>query len=99
MFAAKRAVLHRHCADVGRDPGEIRCAINAGLAYSQESLEQQFGALARFVGPGVLTGTDEEIVDRIGQYVEAGADQVNIALRAPFDLDALERFSAALQLG
>ena len=40
----------------------------------------------------------EAIVDRIGQYVAAGADQVNIALRAPSDLDSLERFSAALQL-
>ena len=48
--------------------------------------------------PGVLNGSDEEIIDRIGQYVSAGADQVNIALRAPFDLDSLERFSAALHL-
>jgi hypothetical protein len=30
--------------------------------------------------------------------VEAGADQVNIALRAPFDLESLERFSALLKL-
>jgi alkanesulfonate monooxygenase SsuD/methylene tetrahydromethanopterin reductase-like flavin-dependent oxidoreductase (luciferase family) len=97
-FAAKREVLHRHCADAGRDPGEIRCAVNTGLAFTQESLEQQFGALANYVAPGVLKGSDEEIVDRIGQYVEAGADQVNLALRAPFDLDALERFSAALEL-
>ena len=47
--------------------------------------------------PGVLSGTDAEVVDRIGQYVEAGADQVNLALRAPFDVEALERFAAALQ--
>jgi hypothetical protein len=30
--------------------------------------------------------------------VEAGADQVNLALRAPFDVDALERFAGALRL-
>jgi alkanesulfonate monooxygenase SsuD/methylene tetrahydromethanopterin reductase-like flavin-dependent oxidoreductase (luciferase family) len=47
---------------------------------------------------GVLSGSDEQILDTIGKYVEAGADQVNIALRAPFDVDALERFSAALSL-
>ena len=35
--------------------------------------------------PGVLGGTDEEVLDRIGEYVDAGADQVNLALRAPFD--------------
>ncbi len=97
-FAAKSAILDTHCAAVGRDPGEIRRAVNVGLAFSQASLEQQFGKLAQWVAPGVLTGSDEEIVDRIGQYVDAGADQVNIALRAPFHADALERFAAALKL-
>jgi septum formation topological specificity factor MinE len=50
------------------------------------------------VRPGVLTGSDDEILDRIGQYVAVGADQVNISLRAPFDVDLLDRFSAALKL-
>lgn len=97
-FAHKRSVLAQHCEAAGRDLGEIRCAINVGLAYSDDSLRQQFGALAEMVRPGVLNGSDEQIVDRIGQYVAAGADQVNIALRAPFDMAALERFSGALGL-
>jgi F420-dependent oxidoreductase-like protein len=97
-FAHKRTVLAEHCAQAGRDVAEIRCAINVGLAFSEESLRQQFGAIAEGVRPGVLNGSDEQIVDRIGQYIEAGADQVNIALRAPFDLDSLARFSQALKL-
>jgi alkanesulfonate monooxygenase SsuD/methylene tetrahydromethanopterin reductase-like flavin-dependent oxidoreductase (luciferase family) len=97
-FAHKSEVLDQHCATVGRDPSEITRAVNLGLAYSEESLVQQFGALAPMVKPGVLSGSDDEIVDRIGQYVEAGADQVNIALRAPFQLEPLERFARALQL-
>ncbi len=98
QFAAKRAVLHRHCDDVGRDPGEIRCAVNVGLAWTEESLLHQFGGIAEFVRPGVLGGTDQEVLDRIGEYVENGADQVNIALRAPFDAEALERLADALAL-
>jgi len=98
-FGRKRGVLHDHCADTGRDPSEIRCAVNLGLAWSEESLQEQFGAIADFVRPGVLRGSVSEVVDRIGEYVTAGADQVNLALRAPFDLDALERFAAALDLG
>jgi F420-dependent oxidoreductase-like protein len=97
-FAHKCAVLDQHCATVGRDPQEIKRAVNLGLAYTEDSLVQQFGAIANRVRPGVLTGTSEEIIDRIGQYVEAGADQVNLALRAPFDLDSLEQFAAALHL-
>jgi len=73
-------------------------AVNVGLAYNDDSLRQQFGAIAELVRPGVLSGTDGEIIDRIGQYVDAGAEQVNIALRAPFQMEPLQRFSAALGL-
>ena len=97
-FGHKRDVLHEHCAAVGRDPAEIVCAVNVGLAWSEESLRQQFGAIADCVRPGVLGGSVDEVVDRIGEYVAAGADQVNLALRAPFDLDALERFAADVGL-
>lgn len=97
-FAHKRSVLHEHCAKVGRNPSEITCAINVGIAWTEESLVQQFGALAPHVKPGVLTGSNQQVVDRIGEYVAAGADQVNLALRAPFDIDTLERFSAAMEL-
>jgi F420-dependent oxidoreductase-like protein len=98
QFGHKNAVLDQHCDTVGRDPRDVRRAINVGLAYSEESLVQQFGQLAPLVRGGVLSGSDDEIVDRIGEYVEAGADQVNIALRAPFDLESVERFSALLKL-
>jgi F420-dependent oxidoreductase-like protein len=97
-FAQKRSVLLQHCDAVGRDPLEIRTAVNVGLAWSEDSLLQQFGALADYVRPGVLSGSDAEVIDRIGAYVEAGAGQVNLALRAPFDEDALERFADALGL-
>ncbi len=95
-FARKRDVLHRHCAAVGRDPAEVRCTVNVGMAFSEESLATQFGAMKDYVRPGVLFGSDEQMLDRIGEYVEAGAEQINIAMRAPFDPDALERFAKAV---
>lgn len=98
QFARKNEILDQHCDAVGRDPKEIKRAINCGLAWTEESLQQQFGAIAEFVRPGVLTGSDQQVIDTIGAYVAAGADQVNIALRAPFDLDAIDRLSATLGL-
>lgn len=97
-FAKKRAVLHEHCEAIGRDPSELKCAVNLGIAWTEDSLKSQFGAIAEQVRPGVLTGSDQQVVDRIGEYVEAGADQVNLALRAPIMLDDIERFSAAFKL-
>ena len=98
QFGHKNSVLDQHCAVVGRDPAAIKRSVNVGLAYTEASLQQQFGAISDYVRPGVLSGSDDQIMDRIGQYVAAGADQVNIALRAPFNLDAIERFSVALHL-
>lgn len=97
-FTHKNSVLDRHCEELGRDPSAVRRSVNLGIAWSEESLRAQFGALADMVRPGVLTGSDDEVVDRIGRYVDAGADQINLALRAPFDTEALERFSSALGL-
>lgn len=97
-FAHKNNVLDGHCESVGRDPSVIARAVNVGLAFTEESLQQQYGAIADFVRPGVIGGSDDEIVDRIGQYVEAGASQVNLVLRPPFDHDALARFAALLRL-
>jgi F420-dependent oxidoreductase-like protein len=95
-FARKREVLHGHCADVGRDPGEIACAVNVGLALDEASLDTQFGGLKDAVRPGVLMGSVDQLVDHVGAYAELGVDQVNLALRAPWDWDAIERFGEVL---
>ena len=95
-FARKHAVLRRHCEEVGRDPTEIRCAVNVALAWKDQDLVEQFDGLADFFRPAALTGSDEEARDKVGRYVDGGADQVNIALRAPFNADALERAAAAI---
>jgi F420-dependent oxidoreductase-like protein len=98
QFAHKLEVLQRHCAELDRDPNRIACAVNLGLAWTEESLVGQFGGLAERVRPGVLTGSINHVVDRVGEYLEAGADQINLALRAPFDVEALDRFSEAFGL-
>ena len=41
---------------------------------------------------GALTGTAQEVIDRIGEYMEAGAEGLNIAFRAPIDWEAFEAY-------
>src|SRR6266566_3889303 len=94
-FSRKRGVLRKHCEEVGRDPAQIRCAVNVALAWKDEDLVEQFDGLAEFFRPAALTGSDEEARDKIGRYVEGGADQVNLALRAPWRAESLERAAAA----
>jgi probable F420-dependent oxidoreductase len=93
-WAHKSAVLDEHCARLGRDPATIERGVNVGMAFSDDELRTQFGHLADFVKPGVLTGSVAEMVDRVGAYAAAGADWVILAMRAPFDRDGLERFAS-----
>jgi len=95
-FAHKREVLAAHCADAGRALDGIRCAVNVGVAKDEEALRLQFGAMADYVRPGVVMGSQAQMVDRIGDYVAAGADQVNVALRAPWDVASLDHLAGAI---
>jgi F420-dependent oxidoreductase-like protein len=93
-WAHKAKVLDEHCATVGRDPAEIVKTINVGMAFTEEELTRQFGPMSNYVKPGVLSGSVQEMVDKVGAYVAAGAQWVILAMRAPFDRDGLERFAA-----
>lgn len=92
-FARKRDVVLEHAPD----PDHLETGIN--LLYVpcapdevEEALRQRFGPAADFIRPGALVGDAAAIGDRIAEYVDAGASWVILALRAPFDLDALARF-------
>ena len=93
-WARKAKVLDEHCAAVGRDPAAIVKTVNVGMAFTEEELTRQFGRMANYVKPGVLSGSVQEMVDKVGGYVSAGAQWVILAMRAPFDRDGLERFAA-----
>jgi F420-dependent oxidoreductase-like protein len=90
-WARKSSVLTEHCERVGRDPASITRSVNVGMASTEADLHEQFGRLADAVRPSVLTGSVTEMTDRLGAYVEAGADWVIVAVRAPFDVAGIER--------
>jgi F420-dependent oxidoreductase-like protein len=92
----KNSVLDEHCAAVGRDPAVITRSVNLGIVPDDEGLHARFGAIAEGVRPGVLMGAGQELVDRIGEYLDAGIEQINLAIRAPFDVSDLERAAEAI---
>jgi alkanesulfonate monooxygenase SsuD/methylene tetrahydromethanopterin reductase-like flavin-dependent oxidoreductase (luciferase family) len=69
-------------------------SVNVGLAFTDDDLREQFSTMAEFVRPGVLTGSVQHMADRVGEYHDAGATWVNLAIRAPFHPDDLARFAA-----
>lgn len=96
-FAHKREVLGSHAADTGRSIDDIRSAVNVGLCPTEADLQEQFGGLADAVRPGVLMGSEQEMVDRLGQYIDVGVHQINLAMRAPWQLDHLELMASTIE--
>jgi alkanesulfonate monooxygenase SsuD/methylene tetrahydromethanopterin reductase-like flavin-dependent oxidoreductase (luciferase family) len=96
-LTGKRAALAGHCAAVGRDPSEIRVGVNVIVCDDEASLRAQFGPRADAVRGGAVVGTSiDHVTEALGRYVAAGADTVNVALRAPWNPGALERAAAAV---
>jgi alkanesulfonate monooxygenase SsuD/methylene tetrahydromethanopterin reductase-like flavin-dependent oxidoreductase (luciferase family) len=92
-FAPKLEIVRRHSAH----PERLVTGVNVGLVFAEKDadkeLKRRYGDAADLVKEGTLYGSVEQIVDKIGRYQQAGADWINLGLRAPFDLAALERFA------
>jgi F420-dependent oxidoreductase-like protein len=72
-LAHKVSVLRGHCDTVGRDAAEIQVSTQAMLFLSDDE-----AWLKDKRGTSALVGNSAEIVDVIGAYKEAGADEIII---------------------
>jgi F420-dependent oxidoreductase-like protein len=75
VLAHKVSVLRGHCADVGRDPGDIHVSTQALLFLSTDEgwlkdKRESAGDRASIIG------TPSEVTDIIGQYRAAGAAEI-----------------------
>jgi alkanesulfonate monooxygenase SsuD/methylene tetrahydromethanopterin reductase-like flavin-dependent oxidoreductase (luciferase family) len=70
-FRRKSLILERHCADLGRDPAEIARATGALVELSATDA----GADRFDDDPSVVAGSPARVLDLVGAYHEAGADE------------------------
>ncbi len=100
-FGRLSGVLDGWCERERRDPTTVRRAVNltfslatseAGAKIEAANLERDWGVMAKRIAPGALMGTPAQAAERILQYTAAGATEVNIALRAPFNAEALDAY-------
>nr|WP_092506682.1 TIGR03560 family F420-dependent LLM class oxidoreductase [Agrococcus jejuensis] len=90
QFARKRDILHRHCDDVGRDPGTITNSTNLNVVVRATEAEARRvvdevhartdrtlpadQAGAAFKPEGAAVGSPEQVADRIRALQAAGCD-------------------------
>jgi alkanesulfonate monooxygenase SsuD/methylene tetrahydromethanopterin reductase-like flavin-dependent oxidoreductase (luciferase family) len=101
QWRAKNDVLDQWCERLGRDPRAIARTANvgfymgadaAGVARADERFARERGAA--LVPAGLLRGLPSDATAFVAGYADAGAAQLNIAVRAgPYDWDALEAFA------
>lgn len=98
VFARKLGVVSAACEAIGREPSSMDNAVNLGfyMGVDEKSADAKRDQLPwgkddpRYHGQ--ILGTAQEAVARIGEYVDAGAEQINLAMRAPFDMEAFQAF-------
>jgi len=95
-FRERIVALEGACETARRDPAEIECSVNLGFYLSDdpERAKPSAAELAHLGAEGVLMGSPQQAVDRIGAYERAGAQGLNIAFRPPVDWDAYQLFLA-----
>jgi len=91
-------VLDGHCADVGRDPGEItRTKLGTlSVAATHEDAERQLeswpGRLKldpeRLRGT-LIVGDPDEVVEQVREFRDVGLDGLIVNMPSPHDLDTL----------
>jgi alkanesulfonate monooxygenase SsuD/methylene tetrahydromethanopterin reductase-like flavin-dependent oxidoreductase (luciferase family) len=70
-LAHKRGVLHQHCEDLGRDPKDIAISTQALMYLSNDE-----AWLKEKRTMGGIAGTPAEVTEIIGQYRDAGANEI-----------------------
>ena len=100
-FCRLNGVLDEWCEKTDRDPLSLDRSVHLtfNLGTNQASVDKQRRNLREAWGPaatriegGALLCTPSEAVDRLNQYVESGASMINVALRAPWDEEALDAY-------
>ncbi|TVS16318.1 MAG: TIGR03560 family F420-dependent LLM class oxidoreductase, partial [Gammaproteobacteria bacterium] len=93
-FARLSGVLDQWCEVEDRDPHSIRRGINlsfhlgldqADAERERTRMNQDWGPMVDRVREGALMGTPAEALETIEAYLDAGATDVNVALRAPWN--------------
>ena len=74
LYKHKLSVLNQHCENVGRDPSEIRHTVLVPVKMTDDKAEAD--EFIEAIGPGTVAGSAHYIIDRMGELVNEGVDEI-----------------------
>jgi len=86
-YRHKNEVLDQWCEHYQREPRSLERSVVVHFRMSSRGVP--------LTGPqadGAISGKPQEVIDRLGQYVQAGAQRISLAIRPPLDWDAIQTF-------
>jgi F420-dependent oxidoreductase-like protein len=101
-YQHKLDVLARHCADVGRDPGDIRkqVVVRAILGETEDEARERLREAAGRAGvepdalaEGMVVGTPEQCAERLIAHRAMGVGDFLLSARPPADRRTIELFA------
>ena len=96
-------MLDTACERIERDPAAIERTINVQFVVGADRAEADrvlaeteafWGPMWPRVANGALIGTPDQVIEQVEAYRGAGADGLNIALRAPWSNEAIDAWLA-----
>ena len=100
--AAQFERVRQACTDAGRDPAGLRLSAALVLCCGRDDAEvkrrgEAIGQSVEQLRGGQAAGTVAEVVERIGEYAEAGATRLYLQTLDLTDLDHLELVASEVQ--
>ena len=74
LLREKREILERHCERIGRDHAEIRVTMLVPTKLTDDQREAD--EFVELIGPKTVAGSADYIVQRLGEFVDEGVDEV-----------------------
>ena len=89
IFRHKVNVLKQHCENVGRDPAEIKLTALMPLQITDD--KENVEKFIRRLGPGSMAGSRNYLVDRIGEFIAEGIDEIMFGSIPTGDVEAFQQ--------
>jgi F420-dependent oxidoreductase-like protein len=96
-YRHKLDVLARHCADVGRDPGDVRKSVTFRAVLAEDEAGAQERTREIFGGEPpdhfkqmTVIGTPEQCVERLREYADLGVGDFLLGALPPADWQTIE---------